>query len=216
MKEPRAEEHFLCPLARSCRSCPQNKNLSRTEEGVMFCWQAGFLANLSTHCGMTGVIVWDPVYVVVSETTQGNRRKSLLFYLEELRRRQMTAFQSKGNRESSCESGQIVSLKLIAALGRSVLVPSDGSSRRQRGVRPPSNPKPEALHPELSTLNQVRPLLPRLRLSDCGLHVHDGHERHHERALPPEVAQPLNSKTQNPEVFLFQGGEVTALVPEWE
>ena len=50
----------------------------------MICWQAGFLDDLNTHCEMTGVIVWDPVYVVVSDTTQGNRHKNVLFYLEEL------------------------------------------------------------------------------------------------------------------------------------
>jgi hypothetical protein len=57
----------------------------------MFRWQAGFLADLKTHCEMTGVIVWDPVYVVVSDTTQGNRHKKLSIYLEE------TAFQSQEN-----------------------------------------------------------------------------------------------------------------------
>ena len=50
----------------------------RTAESEMFCWQDGFLADLNTHCDITGVIVLAPVYVVVSGTTHGNRHRKTL------------------------------------------------------------------------------------------------------------------------------------------
>ena len=61
----------------------QKVALSRTEEGRLFLWQNGFLNALTATCGLVApVIVYDPVYVVVSDTTQGNRPSFLVTYVD--------------------------------------------------------------------------------------------------------------------------------------
>ena len=135
---------------------------------VVFAVQNGFIHDLASHCGLAGLVVWDPTYVVVSDTTQGDRHSFSLNYVDvflqhttrnlvHLRWQTSSKGRSKseGNQlvreaeagplrpqgratAASCRS-QVVDLKLIPGRGRSVLVPPHGSSRRQRRVRPPSN-----------------------------------------------------------------------------
>jgi hypothetical protein len=44
--------------------------------------QDGFLADMELDCGISAEIVWDPVYVVVSDTTQGEIHSSKVILYE--------------------------------------------------------------------------------------------------------------------------------------
>ena len=149
----------------------QKVALSRTEEGSLFLWQNGFLNALTATCGLVApVIVYDPVYVVVSDTTQGNRHSFLVTHVDIFCRHTLLLglkFEHSEPRSallarlvktplekggaSDCASG--FAFQLIAALGRSFLVPPHGSARRQRHVRPPSNLKAQTLSPKPLTVN---------------------------------------------------------------
>ena len=61
----------------------QKVALFRTEKGSLFLWQNGFLNKLTANCGLVApVIVYDPVYVVVSDTTQGDRHSFLVTHVD--------------------------------------------------------------------------------------------------------------------------------------
>ena len=60
----------------------QKVDLSRTDKRVLLPWQAAFKASLTGTCLLTApAIVYDPVYVVVSDTTEGSRHSFLVTHV---------------------------------------------------------------------------------------------------------------------------------------